>query len=181
VLHRVGCPRRAEGQSLVEFALLLPTLLFLVLGALQIGLLCLVTMSLQKVAQDTARWYSMSSQAYPVDSRVQVNCPGLAQTSAWPRARWADGRDSQSRIYRDCNLPPILRPENFTQWQWSPACADGQDCYAAGLRTANQKLTLTAEYDWSNVAIMPGLSAVFAALYGQNPRITVVASEVMQY
>lgn len=171
----------ARGQSLVEFALLLPTLLFLVMGALQIGLLCLVTMSLQGIAQDTARWYAMSSRAYPNDSRVQVDCAGLANTSRWPRARWADGRDSETIVYRNCNLPPILRPENFTRWEWTPACGNGQDCYAAGTRTANQKLTLTAEYDWSNVAIMPGLSAVFSALYGQNPRITVVASEVMQY
>ncbi|MBX5491301.1 MAG: pilus assembly protein [Chloroflexi bacterium] len=172
---RVG----GAGQSLVEFALIVPTLLFLVMGALQIALLCLVTMSLQGLAQDTARWYAISSRA---DSPGPApNCASLAGTSRWPRARWADGRDSETRNYRDCNLPPILDRSRFTRWEWRPACADGQDCYASGVRTANQKLTLTVEYDWRNVAIMPGLSAVLTALYGEVPRVTVVASEVMQY
>jgi Flp pilus assembly protein TadG len=60
VLARIGPARRrnrrSSGQSLVEFAIVLPVLLLLVAGAVQYALIVNARHSLIEVARDTARW-----------------------------------------------------------------------------------------------------------------------------
>jgi hypothetical protein len=60
VLARIGPARRRyaprSGQSLVEFAIVLPVLLLLVAGAVQYAVIVTAKHSLIEVARDTARW-----------------------------------------------------------------------------------------------------------------------------
>jgi hypothetical protein len=169
--HELKQPARSA-QSMVEFALVLPVFLFMVMGAIQIAMLCMVWISLQALAQDTVRWMTISSQAPPPTAAC------AAGTSTWPRPRWADGNDGVN--YRNCNLNPLLVSGNFTAWTWNPPCANGADCFASGVRGADDMLTLTATYNWSNVMIMPvGLASYFG--WTLPTTVTVTAAAVMQY
>jgi Flp pilus assembly protein TadG len=49
-------PHRSRGQSLVEFALVLPILLILVGGIIQFGMLFWSQNTLTQIARDTGRW-----------------------------------------------------------------------------------------------------------------------------
>jgi Flp pilus assembly protein TadG len=168
--------RLQHGQAFVEFALIFPVFVLLVMGALQIALLCMVTVSLQGLAQDTARWMAISSQA----DRPAADCTLTTNSSNWPRPRWANGDDGSN--YVKCTAPPILRAANFSTPVWSPACGNGSDCFATGARAANQMLTVTLTYNWSNVIIMPFITGGGIVSAWQLPTtITATASEVMQY
>ncbi len=167
-------PRRRRGQALVELALVLPIMLFLVMGILQIAALGIVWISLQNIAQDTARWMAVSSTA-PAPGPAPACAP---TTTNYPRPRWANGNDGVN--YRNCNKAPILLESNFTAWTWDPPCSVCTDCFAAGLRGPDQMLRLTATYNWSNVIFIPGgLSGWFGWLI--PPTVTVTVAEVMQY
>jgi hypothetical protein len=173
IARRRAGPRR-HGQALVELALILPVLLFLVMGVLQIAALAMVWINLQGLVQDSARWMAISSQSPPPGAAPSCT-PG---TTTYPRPRWADGDDGVN--YRNCNVSGLLVPANFTSWAWSPACDSGVDCAANGLRTSDQMLTLTATYNWANVVFMPGgLQGWMGWVVPGN--VTVSASEVMQY
>lgn len=169
---------RTRAQAMVELALVLPMFLFLVMAALQLALVAVVWISLQGLTQNTTRWMAVSSIA---PAPTSLSCAPSGTNALYPRPRWADGNDG--KLYRNCILPPLLRQSNFddSKWIWSPACANGTDCFATGVRTTNQMLTLTATYDWSNVLIMPTLSG--GGLLGWNwpTTMTVSAAEVMQY
>jgi len=167
----------SPAQAMVELALLLPALLLLVMGALQIALLCIVWVGLQSLVQDTARWMAVSS---PVAVPTTGNCAPTGTNPNYPRPRWATGDDGTA--YRNCTLPPLVLAANFTSWNWTPACATGVDCYGTGVRAANEMLTLTATYNWSNVAIVPGITGSGITAAWQIPTtVTVTAAEVMQY
>jgi hypothetical protein len=173
--RRLG-PGRRRGQSLVELALILPILLFLIMGVLQVAALGMVWINMQGLVQDSARRMAISSQAPPLLTDC-TNDPDPTH-NRYPRPRWADGDDGI--IYRNCTVSGLLIPANFQQWTWAPACNNGVDCAANGLRTSDQMLTLTARYDWSNVVFMPGgLQGWMGWIVPAT--VTVSASEVMQY
>jgi hypothetical protein len=166
--------QRRRGQALVELALILPVLLFMVMGVLQVAALAMVWINLQGLTQDSVRWMAISSLS-PSPGAAPTCTAG---TTNYPRPRWADGLDGIN--YRNCNVSGLLRSANFTSWTWSPACSNGTDCAASGLRTSDQMLTLTATYNWSNVVFMPGgLQGWMGWLVPAT--VTVSASEVMQY
>jgi len=54
-----GDPRREAGASLVEFALVLPILLMVLLGIVEFGLYFYNDLQLAHVARDAARWASV--------------------------------------------------------------------------------------------------------------------------
>jgi hypothetical protein len=69
-----GSDVRARGQSLVEFALILPLLLMLVAGIIQYGVIFATKHALIQVARDTGRW--AATQAYaPCSSAVTASPP----------------------------------------------------------------------------------------------------------
>ena len=125
--------RRTRAQALVELALILPMFLFLVMAALQLALVAVVWVSLQGIVQDTARWMAVSSTAA---LPTVGNCNPSGTNPNYPRPRWADGNDG--KVYRNCILPPLLLSTNFVDanWVWTPACANGADCYGTGVRTS---------------------------------------------
>ena len=167
---------RSRAQALVETAFILPVFLFMIMCALQLALFCMVWVSLQGLAQDTARWMSISSQA-PTPN-ADCSMPSGANP-LWPRPRWANGTDGWN--YIKCSLPPLIKDTNLSAPVWSPACGSGVDCFASGARAADGKLRLTLTYDWSNVVVIPiGLASLFGGT-PFKPTVTVTAAAVMQY
>jgi hypothetical protein len=154
--------RNRRGQALVEFALVAPLMVFLVMAALQVAMVSMIHITLQGLAQDTARYMAISSAASP----------------NYPRPRWADGDDGIS--YCNTSMPSLLQAARFTQWEWTPACAAGVDCISTGVRRADNMLRLTITYDWSHLMIMPvGIGGMFGWSFPTTT--TVNAAEVMQY
>jgi hypothetical protein len=69
---RISRPH-ARGQSLVEFAMVLPILLILFGGAVQFGVFFAAQNSLTQIARDTARW--AATQAYAPCSKAFTDSP----------------------------------------------------------------------------------------------------------
>ena len=65
--------RHARGQSLVEFAMVLPILLILFGGAVQFGVIFAAQNSLTQVARDTARW--AATQTFTPCSKAAIGTP----------------------------------------------------------------------------------------------------------
>jgi len=63
----------ARGQSLVEFAMVLPILLILFGGAVQFGVIFAAQNSLTQVARDTARW--AATQTFTPCSKAAIGTP----------------------------------------------------------------------------------------------------------
>ncbi|HEY7060348.1 MAG TPA: TadE family protein [Chloroflexota bacterium] len=172
---------RGRGQALVEMALILPMFLFLMMGILQVAALAMVWISLQGITQDMARWMAVSSPNASTGALPAYNSDCSANTTlhVYPRPRWADGDDGLN--YLRCNASsPLLRGANFSAPTWSPACTNGTDCAAAGLRRADGTLSVTMTYNWSNMIFIPsGLRGWFNWVLPANA--TATAAEVMQY
>ncbi len=59
-MHRLRSFHRAdEGQNLVEFALLLPVLMFILMGIMQFGLIFAVYLTMNNTVREGARWASI--------------------------------------------------------------------------------------------------------------------------
>jgi len=59
-MHRLRAFHRAdEGQNLVEFALLLPILMYILMGIMQFGLIFAVYLTLNNAVREGARWGSV--------------------------------------------------------------------------------------------------------------------------
>lgn len=60
LIFRIRSPRNRDtrGQALVEFALVLPLLVLIMLGVMQFGLLFWTQITLTQIARDTGRWVS---------------------------------------------------------------------------------------------------------------------------
>lgn len=82
VLHPLkgSAGRSPRGQSLVEFALLLPLLLLLVGGIIQYGILISTSHTLTQVGRDLGRWVATQDAA---------DCPDVADGSPSPIAQRA--------------------------------------------------------------------------------------------
>jgi TadE-like protein len=70
----------ARGQSLVEFAMVLPILLILFGGAVQFGVIFAAQNSLTQVARDTARW--AATQTFTPCSNAAIGTPPPLLTQA---------------------------------------------------------------------------------------------------
>lgn len=170
---------RQQAQAMVEMAFVLPVMIFLVMGALQFAYLSMIYVSVLGLMQDTARWMAISSTAA---MPVSGNCFPTGTNTLYPRPHWANG--DQGTVYRDCKLGTggLLSSANFTSWSWSPACSTGSDCLALGTRRPDQKLTLTATYNYSSALFMPLITGGGLTNAWQFPTsFTLSAAEVMQY
>jgi Flp pilus assembly protein TadG len=63
--------KNTEGQSLVEFALVLPLLLALVLGMVEFGWILNAKITLTSAAREGARFYAVSKDASKVEATVK--------------------------------------------------------------------------------------------------------------
>jgi Flp pilus assembly protein TadG len=72
--------RRKAGQSLVEFALVVPVLLLMIGGVVQLGVIFAAKNSLVQAARDTARW--AATQTYLPCSNAAIAAPPQPLTQA---------------------------------------------------------------------------------------------------
>lgn len=69
--------RDDRGAAAVEFALILPILLVLVLGIVQFGLTFTQWLEMVSAAREGARWGSLSYSAADIRAKVKAAAPGL--------------------------------------------------------------------------------------------------------
>src|SRR5215211_7091107 len=120
-----GLARRAgrypdhRGQSLVEFALVLPILIMLLGGVIQFGLIFWAQTTLTQVVRDTGRW-AATQQTAPCDSStakaaVVTQADRIAGTSsllAYRSGQWSGGGSA----YDDDPVTP--RPREGVELRW---------------------------------------------------------------
>jgi len=70
--------RSPTGQSLVEFAIVVPILLVLIGGAVQFGVIFAARNGLTQIARDTARWAATQINS-PCDSAATATAPAVPQ------------------------------------------------------------------------------------------------------
>ncbi len=78
-------PKRSRdhrGQALVEFAIVLPLLILIVLGIMQFGLLFWTQITLTQVARDTGRWAATQQACEQGSGADQADVIGEAQDIA---------------------------------------------------------------------------------------------------
>lgn len=70
--------REPQGQALVEFAIVLPLLVLILLGVMQFGLLFWGQITLTQVARDTGRWAATQQECDTADNRVALDTQARA-------------------------------------------------------------------------------------------------------
>jgi Flp pilus assembly protein TadG len=101
--------RGTRGQSLVEFALILPVLLILMLGTIDFGRVYFAYVSVTNAARNGAQYASFSSEAAADSDGIRnaalADTVELVNTSPTnPNVTVATGTDSQSRLYADVTV-----------------------------------------------------------------------------
>jgi Flp pilus assembly protein TadG len=81
-----GRQRRREGQSLIEFALVIPVFLLVLFGLLDIGYAVYVNNALAEGAREGARWGSVQGHAATSAARLTVQSHTLGAMAAVPSA-----------------------------------------------------------------------------------------------
>lgn len=74
--------RDDSGASAVEFALLVPVILLLIVGFIQFGLIFSQWLQLEHAAREGARWAALRNEASFVVERIAESAPGLEITDA---------------------------------------------------------------------------------------------------
>jgi Flp pilus assembly protein TadG len=107
-------PRRARGrgQSLVELALVLPVLLLIVGGSVQLGAIFFTRHELTQVARDTARW--ASTQQLVDGSGNPLQCEAAASATPPEPLTLADANASTSGLMS--YSPGLWTTSNFTAY-----------------------------------------------------------------
>ena len=103
-------PRHSpKGQSLVEFALLLPLLLLLVGGIIQYGILISTSHTLTQIGRDLGRW--VATQDAP-------DCPDIADGSPSPIAQRAHDIAAETSLLGYVGSP-WLDPTKFVSYDYA--------------------------------------------------------------
>jgi len=125
---------RAEGQSLVELALVLPLLLFFGLACIQFALIFTVYINVINVTRDAARWVAVHPQVLDGDK----NTSGTTIYTVFQR------------------LPPGLTASRLTI-AISPTCTaiSAGKCSTSAARNAGDNITVTSTYDLTDVLFLP--------------------------
>ena len=100
-------PRRAEresGQALVEFALILPLFLLIVVGIIQFGVALNFWLDMQRIANQGARWAVVDRYPLPNGSYCTEHSPAVQREPA-DRAREPAHR--RGRGHRALHLLPL--------------------------------------------------------------------------
>ena len=74
-------PQRSRGQALIEFALMLPLLLLLIVGAIEFGRLFFTKIVVTNAAREAAYYYATNPSGYDADI-LQTRAAEVAQTEA---------------------------------------------------------------------------------------------------
>jgi Flp pilus assembly protein TadG len=99
--------RDTRGQALVEFALVLPLLVLILMGVMQFGLLFWTQITLTQIARDTGRW--VASQPTCVPATVNVGGQANAIAAKSTLFGWGAGNQitlSSGPTYTNLTPPP---------------------------------------------------------------------------
>src|SRR6266511_3929055 len=72
-----GFLRGEEGQNLVEFALLLPVLLYILMGIIQFGMIFAISVTTNNSVREAARWGSI----YVYDNTISITNNDVARNN----------------------------------------------------------------------------------------------------
>ncbi len=130
-----GARSRSHGQSVLEFALVLPVLLVLLGGAVQFGVIFAAKNTLTQIARDTARW--AATQVYSPCSAATTSTPAQPLTQAdstasvssligytsgtwYSTGTWVSGTSGNFTAYADNTvLPPSPPSGEGVEVVWS--------------------------------------------------------------
>lgn len=109
--------RDDRGAAAVEFALILPVLLLLLLGIIQFGITFYQWIEMEHAAREGARWGSLGYTATDIRAKVKEAAPGLspalsdAQITVTPTNPWDyPGEPVKVAITYDTPVLPIIGP-----------------------------------------------------------------------
>jgi Flp pilus assembly protein TadG len=91
ILRRRRSPDASRGQALVEFALVLPILVLILLGIMQFGLLFWTQITLTQVARDTGRWAATQTACVQGTGANQADVVGEGKAIAGQSALFGFG------------------------------------------------------------------------------------------
>jgi len=136
--------RRADAQSIVEFAITLPLFAVLVFVVIQLSLVFISYYSETRMARETARWLAVHS-ATTTDDRVASHIqstmlPGLV--SGTPNVTFGTGSVDASAIVGQMHV------------QYTPCVTNGTVCTDAN-RASGSTLYVQMDYDMSNLLFLP--------------------------
>lgn len=117
--------RGQNGQSLVEFALCAPVFFFILLVAIQLGLIMVQYYSLVRVTQETTRWLAIRPNTTDADVLTHVRAG-----------------------------PITLDPNRFVAVAASPGCPSLVDGLCSA-RSSGDILSVQITYDMSNLMVLP--------------------------
>jgi Flp pilus assembly protein TadG len=155
--------RRPRGQSLLEFAIILPVLLMLVGGAIQYGMIFATEHNLIQIGRDVGRW--AATQDYSPCSQAALSSPPQPATEADQLARQshllgytAGSWVTNFTVYPDNSaLPASLPDTEGMEVVWS---IDSGGCPPADSTTTawvTVRLTTRAPVVLPGFAYLPGL------------------------
>lgn len=81
--------QKQRGQSIVEFALILPILMFILIGFVYSAMLCHDYLALQAIARDSVRSMSIGTAPADIRARYAAN-PFMTDIYTWSAASAAD-------------------------------------------------------------------------------------------
>jgi hypothetical protein len=172
---RSGSPLRVRGQSLVEFALVMPLLLVLMGGAVQLGVIFAAKNSLTQVARDTARWAaaqtidpcSSAATPAPVVPQPMTQANAIASDSSligYSTGMWNAGNFT---VYADSTstTPLPATPPNGegveVVWSYAAGTCPPSDNSTAAFVTV--RLTHTIPVLLAGLQYLPGLGTCDAS------------------
>ena len=110
----------SRGQALVEFAIVLPLLVLIVLGIMQFGLLFWGQITLTQVARDTGRWAATQPACDQGTGTDQADVIGEAREIAAGSNLYgyAGGADPDLTVTPTWSLGTPCPPENNSTVEW---------------------------------------------------------------
>lgn len=99
--------RAARGQTLVEFALILPIFVLVIFGLVDLGRAVFVSNSLAGAARDGARYGSVQARAYDTTTRSEVETWVLDRLAGVPNATVTVTCDA-AHLGSGCTVDDIL-------------------------------------------------------------------------
>lgn len=121
-MRRASLARDARGATIVEFAIVAPVLIFMLVGMFDIGHTLYVTSVLQGVVQKAGRDSSLenginAATQEAIDTIVKSQISKLNNTAQI---------DITRRFYKSFEAASVARPEDFTDVNLDHICNDGE-------------------------------------------------------
>ena len=104
-LSKTDMLKNEKGAAAVEFALLLPLLVLILMGILVFGLVLHNYLEITHAAREGVRWASLRSSFAEVEAKVQAAAPGIDWNDGLAEVTWS--RDSVDAATEDDQGDPV--------------------------------------------------------------------------